>query len=80
MTSLILHQHVQLWMKLIFVVARLQTKLYFSGAIILVYLAVADFLHIILGVKQENHGRSSKVENETNMYMFDYSSALRVLI
>jgi len=56
-------------MKLI--LARLQTKQYFSGAIILVYLAVADFLHIILGVKQENHGRSPKVENETYRYMFD---------
>lgn len=51
-----------------------------SGAIILVYLAVADILHIILGIKQENHGRSPKVENETYMYMFDYSSALRFLI
>ena len=50
-----------------------------SGAIILVYLAVADFLHIILGVEQENHGKP-KVENESYMYMFDYSSALRVLL
>lgn len=64
-------------MKLIFVVARLQTKQYFSGAIILVYLAVADVLHIILGVKQEKHGRSPKAENETYkyMYMFDYTPA-----